>query len=111
MDEVEIREYCLAKPHSTESMPFGSRHLVFKVGGKIFLILALDETPLRFNVKCAPEDAVRLRDEFPNVVLPGYHMNKKHWNTILCTGKMNRSILREMIDESYRLVCPASLRK
>ena len=111
MDVEKIREYCLAKPHATESMPFGPDHLVFKVGGKIFLILALDAIPLTINVKCNPEEAIRLREEYPQEVLPGYHMNKKHWNTVICNRRVKSSLLAEMIDKSFRLVCPPASRQ
>ncbi len=98
-----IREYCLAKPGAAESFPFGGDTLVFKVKGKIFLLLGLDNDPLQFNVKCNPEKALELREQY-HCVIPGYHMNKKHWNTILVDGSVNDKILREWIDDSYELV-------
>lgn len=98
-----IREYCLAKPGAAESFPFGGDTLVFKVKGKIFLLLGLDNDPLQFNVKCNPEKALELREQY-HCVIPGYHMNKKHWNTILVDGSVNDKILREWIDDSYALV-------
>ena len=104
MNAEEIREYCLTKDDVEETFPFGPDTLVFKTKGKIFLLLSLDEVPLQFNVKCDPEEAVRLRDEFPDIVLPGYHMNKKHWNTVVCGGNLTTSLLKKMIDDSYRLV-------
>ena len=70
----------------------------------MFLLLALDASPLQFNVKCDPDRAVELREEYPEQVLPGYHMNKKHWNTIIVSGKLTRKQILEMIDDSYRLV-------
>ena len=103
MNIDQIRDHSLSKDNVTESLPFGPDTLVFKVNNKIFLLLALDEIPLRFNVKCDPAKAIELREEFPDTVLPGYHMNKKHWNTVIVTG-MKSSLLREMIDESYQLV-------
>ena len=72
-----LREYCLSKPGTEETFPFGPDTLVYKVNGKIYLLAGLDEQPARFNVKCDPDKAIELRDEYP-AVLPGYHMNKKH---------------------------------
>lgn len=105
MNVEEIRDYALVKNDVEEGFPFGEETLVLKVGGKIFLLLALDEQPLRFNVKCNPEKAEELREQYPSV-LPGYHMNKKHWNTIVVDGSLSRKLLKEMIDESYDLVKP-----
>lgn len=79
----EIREYCLSKPGVEEALPFGPDVLVYKVNGKLFLLTGFDNDPVQFNVKCDPEKAIELREEFPDTVLPGYHMNKKHWNTVL----------------------------
>jgi predicted DNA-binding protein (MmcQ/YjbR family) len=104
MDIETLRNYCLAKAETTEGFPFGPDTIVFKVEGKIYLLAGLDEYPLQFNVKCDPEEAIRLRDKYPNSVLPGYHMNKKHWNTIVCTGEIPIPKLLAMVDESYRLV-------
>ena len=99
----EIREYCLSKPGVSESFPFDEYTLVFKVGKKMFLLLSLDADPLQFNVKCDPELAIQLREEHPSV-LPGYHMNKKHWNTVLCDGGVPIAKLKQWIDHSYQLV-------
>lgn len=104
MDAEQIREYVLNKPHVTEGFPFGEDTLVFKVKNKMFLLLALDETPLRFNVKCDPDEAIALREEYPDTILPGYHMNKKHWNTVILSGKLPVKQVLEMIDNSYLLV-------
>lgn len=106
MNIESIREYILKKPSVTEGFPFGEDTLVFKVNGKIFLLAGLDETPLQFNVKCDPEKAIQLREDFPGSVLPGYHMNKKHWNTIIVDGRLTAKQLKEMIDDSYDLVAP-----
>jgi predicted DNA-binding protein (MmcQ/YjbR family) len=97
----ELRDYCLQKPGVTESFPFGEDTLVFKVGDKIFLLTGLNE--LSFNAKCDPELAVELREQY-NEVKPGYHMNKKHWNTIYTDGSLTNKQLREMVDHSYELV-------
>ena len=106
MNIESIREYILKKPSVTEGFPFGEDTLVFKVNGKIFLLAGLDETPLQFNVKCDPEKAVQLREDHPESILPGYHMNKKHWNTILVDGRLTAKQLMQMIDDSYNLVAP-----
>jgi predicted DNA-binding protein (MmcQ/YjbR family) len=97
----ELRDFCLAKPAVTEGFPFGEDTLVFKVGEKIFLITSLGETS--FNVKCDPEKAVELREQFEEVK-PGYHMNKKHWNTVRTDGLLTNKQLRDMIDHSYDLI-------
>lgn len=111
MDIETIREYVLQKPSVTEGFPFGEDTLVFKVNEKIFLLAGLDSDPLQFNVKCDPDRAIELRDEFPDSVLPGYHMNKKHWNTVIVNGRLSAKQLKEMIDHSYELVASPKKRK
>ncbi|HAO45947.1 MAG TPA: MmcQ/YjbR family DNA-binding protein [Ferruginibacter sp.] len=106
MNIESIREYVLKKPSVTEGFPFGEDTLVFKVNGKIFLLAGLDALPLQFNVKCDPEKAIQLREDHPESVLPGYHMNKKHWNTVLVDGRLPARQIKEMIDDSYNLVAP-----
>ncbi len=101
MNVEELRDYCLTKPAATEGFPFGEDTLVFKVGGKVFMLMGLDSTS--FNVKCDPEWAVELREQFTEVQ-PGYHMNKKHWNTVYFDGSLTRKQLQEMIDHSYCLI-------
>ena len=103
MNIEEIREYCLAKPGVEESLPFGPDVVVFKVKGRIFLLLPLDTETVQFNVKCDPEMAIELRATYP-CVIPGYHMNKKHWNTVIVDGSVTRALLSEWIDHSYDLV-------
>ena len=103
MNIETLQQYCLSKKGSTEELPFGPDTLVYKVGGKIFLLAALDADPLQFNVKCDPDEAEQLRSEFA-CVQPGYHMNKKHWNTIIVDGCVNNKALKEWIDASYNLV-------
>ncbi len=103
MNIEDIREYCLAKPGTEESFPFGEETLVFKVGGKIYLLLSIDAKPARFNVKCDPEKAAALRETY-DCVIPGYHMNKKHWNTVVVDGSVSGKLLQEWIDDSYLLV-------
>lgn len=103
MDIEQLREYCIAKPAVEETLPFGPDVLVFKVAGKAFLLCPLDTDGLQFNVKCDPEQAVELREQYASV-LPGYHMNKKHWNTILVDGSVPVKLLKAWIDHSYALV-------
>src|SRR2546421_12640868 len=103
MDTVEFREYCLSKPDATEGMPFGETVLVFKVAGKMFALMSLDELPTTANLKCDPDLALDLRDRYEQV-RPGYHMNKKHWNTVEIDSGIPQAELRSMIDHSYDLV-------
>ena len=98
-----FREYCLAKPGATEDMPFGEEHLVFKIAGKMFALLGLEEIPATANLKCDPDRALELRDRYEEVTA-GYHMNKKHWNTVEIGGGIPEAELRKMIDHSYELV-------
>ena len=103
MNIEELRNYCLSKKGVEETLPFGPETLVYKVMGKAFLLTGFESNPLQFNVKCDPEKAVELREEFA-CVLPGYHMNKKHWNTIVVDGSVRSKQLQEWIDHSYELV-------
>ena len=103
MDLAQFREYCLSKSRATESTPFGPDVLVFKVNGKMFALGALDEVPTTVNLKCDPDLALELRDRYEQVT-PGYHMNKRHWNTIEIQGSIPDTELRKMIDHSYDLV-------
>jgi predicted DNA-binding protein (MmcQ/YjbR family) len=103
MDLAQFREYCLSKSHATESTPFGPEVVVFKIGGKMFALAALDEVPTRVNLKCDPDLALDLRDRYEQVT-PGYHMNKKHWNTVEIESGIPDGELRKMIDHSYDLV-------
>jgi len=103
MNIEALREYCLSKPGAEETLPFGPDTLVYKVGGRIFLLTGLDSDDFRFNVKCDPDKAIELREEFP-CVIPGYHMNKKHWNTIIVDGSVSTNQLKVWIDHSYQLV-------
>jgi predicted DNA-binding protein (MmcQ/YjbR family) len=103
MDLAEFREYCLSKPGASEESPFGPDVLVFKIGGKMFALAALDEVPPTANLKCDPDLALDLRDRYEQVS-PGYHMNKKHWNTVEIASGIPEIELRKMIDHSYELV-------
>jgi predicted DNA-binding protein (MmcQ/YjbR family) len=103
MDIEKIRKYCLGKPGVTEDFPFGEDTLVFRVSLKIFLLASLDEIPLRINLKCNPEKAVELREKYDSV-LPGYHMNKAHWNTIVIDGSVPGKEILNWVTDSYLLV-------
>jgi predicted DNA-binding protein (MmcQ/YjbR family) len=98
----ELRDYCLQKPGATEGLPFGEDTLVYKVGEKIFLLTSIS-LGNRFNAKCDPELAVELRERYTEVQ-PGYHMNKKLWNTVYMDGTLTKKLLLEMIDHSYDLI-------
>jgi predicted DNA-binding protein (MmcQ/YjbR family) len=106
MDIEQLRDYCMSKPGSEECFPFDNDTLVYKVNGKMFLLASLDASPLQFNVKCDPERALELRERFTSIQ-PGYHMNKKYWNTIIIEGTLTAEQLRELIDHSYELVSRA----
>ncbi|MEO8412644.1 MAG: MmcQ/YjbR family DNA-binding protein [Ginsengibacter sp.] len=103
MNIEEIREYALSLQNVSESFPFGNDTLVFKVSNKIFLLASLSAESLQFNVKCNPEYAIELREQYSSI-LPGYHMNKKHWNTIIVDGQLKPAQLKEFIKNSYALV-------
>jgi predicted DNA-binding protein (MmcQ/YjbR family) len=103
MNVESFRDYCLRKPAVTESTPFGPEDIVFKVEGKMFALLALDEVPPAANLKCDPDLALELRDRYEQV-RAGYHMNKKHWNTVVLDGVIPEKEIRKMIDDSYELV-------
>jgi predicted DNA-binding protein (MmcQ/YjbR family) len=103
MNSESFRAHCLSKAAVTEGTPFGPEDIVFKVAGKMFAILALEEVPPRVNLKCDPDLALELRDRYEQVE-PGYHMNKKHWNTVVLDGVIPEREVRKMIDHSYELV-------
>lgn len=114
MHAESFREYCLAKKAVTEGFPFDEHTLVFKVMGKMFALVSLEKTPCRVNLKCDPERAIELRDEY-DTILPGYHMNKQLWNTVIIEGgRPDDNLIRELTDHSYDLVVaslPAKLRR
>jgi predicted DNA-binding protein (MmcQ/YjbR family) len=87
-----------------EEFPFRPEISVFKVGGKLFALTSLDAKPLTVNLKCDPEDAIRLRGEYPALIAPGYHMNKRHWNTVTVDGGLPERLVRELVEDSYDLV-------
>jgi predicted DNA-binding protein (MmcQ/YjbR family) len=103
MNAESFRAHCLGKAAVTEGTPFGPEDIVFKVAGKMFAILALEEVPTRVNLKCDPDLALELRDRYEQVE-PGYHMNKKHWNTVVLDGVIPEREIGKMIDHSYELV-------
>ncbi len=102
MNIEEYREYCISKPAVTESFPFDQHVLVFKVAGKMFALADIDAYEW-INLKCDPERAVLLREEYSGIT-PGYHMNKLHWNSVDVNGTVPDSLLKELIDHSYELV-------
>lgn len=102
MNVEELREYCISKKGVTESFPFDEVTLVFKVGNKMFALTNLDGEP-SVNLKCDPERAIELREQFPSII-PGYHMNKVYWNTIFMDGTVSDKLLKELIDYSYNLI-------
>lgn len=102
MNIEELREYCITKKGVTEGFPFDEVTLVFKVGGKMFALTNLDGEP-SVNLKCDPEKAIELREHYAEIV-PGYHMNKLHWNTVYMNGTLPENFLKELIDLSYNLI-------
>jgi predicted DNA-binding protein (MmcQ/YjbR family) len=106
MDATELRGWCLGQAGAIEDFPFGPEHSVFKVAGKMFALSALDRAPLEVSVKCEPELAVSLRGSYP-AIRPGYHLNKRHWNTITLDGSITDQLVRDMIEDSYDLVVSA----
>lgn len=102
MNIEELREYCISKKGVTESFPFDEVTLVFKVGNKMFALTNLDGEP-SINLKCDPERAIELREQYPSII-PGYHMNKIHWNTVFMDGSISDKLLKELIDHSYKLI-------
>jgi predicted DNA-binding protein (MmcQ/YjbR family) len=110
MNIEELRDYCLAKKAVDEGFPFGEDTLVFKVMGKLFLLTGLNSSPLQFNVKCEPSKAIELREKYA-AILPGYHMNKQHWNTIVCDGSVSNKLIKECIDDSYDLIVDSLTKK
>jgi predicted DNA-binding protein (MmcQ/YjbR family) len=103
IDAAELRKLCLALPGSAETFPFGPRTSVFKVAGKMFAVSQLAEHPLRVSLKCEPQLAEQLRATY-SAVIPGYHLNKQHWNTVILDGSIPDSTIRDMVEDSYDLV-------
>ena len=103
MDFDTLRTHLIPKKGATEDMPFGPSALVFKVMGKMFALIGVDDDPLRMNLKCDPDYALLLRACYTGVI-PGYHMNKQHWNTVVLDGSVPDDLILDMIDDSYDLV-------
>lgn len=103
LDLSKIIDYSLSKNSVEQSTPFGDNVLVYKVGNKMFLLLSLDSVPNRVSVKCDPEYALELKEQF-NYVIGGYHLNKTHWNTIILKFDVNFEFIKEQIDNSYNLI-------
>lgn len=103
MNIEEYREFCLSFPGATEDLPFDENTLCFKVMGKIFSICDIEEFE-SINLKCDPIKAIELREIYPGIVIPGYHMNKKHWNTVIMDSALPNQLIKEWIRESYELV-------
>lgn len=103
MDFQKVKTLLLSKPGAWEDFPFGPDALVFKVANKMFALIGIEHDPLQMNLKCDPEHGEGLRAIYPSV-LPGYHMNKRHWNTIILDGSVPEEVIAEMIDDSYSLV-------
>ncbi len=106
MEADALRDLCLSFPGATEELPFGPVTTVFKVERKIFLLTALDAEPLHMSVKCEPELAEQLRSSYPAIV-PGYHLNKRHWNTVTLDGSLPGQLVRDLVEDSYDLVVSA----
>jgi len=110
MNIEEFRDYCLSKKYVTECFPFDNVTLVFKVAGKMFALSGLEHQPSTVNLKCDPERSLELREEFSDVI-EGFHMSKKHWNTITIEGGLTNKMLKELIDHSYDLVVKGMTKK
>ena len=109
MNIETFRAYCVAKKGVTEEFPFGGDTLVFKVMGKMFALTSLD-SEFSINLKCDPDLAIELREQYPSVQ-PGYHMNKKYWNTVFIDGSVSSKLIYEWIDHSYNLIIEQFPRK
>lgn len=111
MNIESFREYCLNKKGVTEETPFGEDTLVYKLMGKMFALTGLNSDPFRFNLKCDPERALELRDEY-EYIIPGYHMSKVHWNTVIAgNNQIPEKLQRELVDHSYELVVNSLTKK
>ncbi|MGW7523722.1 MmcQ/YjbR family DNA-binding protein [Streptomyces sp. NPDC054783] len=104
MTPERLRAFCLSFNAAEEDFPFNPDTSVFKVLGKLFALTRLDTRPLTVNLKCDPEDAIRLRAEHEGLIIPGYHMNKRHWNTVTVDGGLPERLVKELIEDSYDLV-------
>lgn len=103
MNIEDVRAHCLARPGTTEGFPFGEQTLVFKVMGKMFALLPLDD-PVSINLKADPEYSDELREQYDGRIRPGWHMNKRHWNTVSLVDNLSEKLVRDLIDHSYDMV-------
>ena len=110
MELPDVIEHCLSLPGAEETQPFGPEALVYKVGGKMFALVIPDDFPPSVNLKCDPNRALELRDRYEDIQ-PGYHMNKRHWNTLVLEGRLPARLVRELIEHSYQLVTAGLSRK
>jgi predicted DNA-binding protein (MmcQ/YjbR family) len=102
-----LKALCLGFPGAYEDFPFGWEHSVFKVEKKLFAISALGASPLKVSLKCEPELAQQLRASYPDAVAPGYHLNKRHWNTVTLDGTLSDAMVHDMVEDSYDLIVAA----
>ena len=110
MNIEQFRNYCLSKKHVTESFPFDDVTLVFKVANKMFALTSLNSQPAAANLKCDPEKALQLREEY-SAIIEGYHMSKKHWNTVTIEANLPNKLIEDLIDHSYNLVVKGLTKK
>lgn len=110
MDFEEIRDYCLSLPDTSEETPFGPEVLVYKVHAKMFALLGFDDSLVTINLKNSPEVNLELREQY-DFIVPGYHMNKKHWNTVRVVSQIDRDMLKGLIKASYEAVLPKKKQK
>jgi predicted DNA-binding protein (MmcQ/YjbR family) len=109
MNIEDLREYCISKKAVSESFPFDQTTLVFKAAGKMYALVDL-ESDRFINLKCDPEKSIKLRDQYPEAIQPGYHMSKKHWNSVYY-HKLNPKLVKELIDHSYELIVSSLSKK
>lgn len=110
MNIEEFRNYCLSKKYVTECFPFDEKTLVFKVADKMFALSGLEHYPSTVNLKCDPEKAVELREEYSDII-EGFHMSKKHWNSVIIESNLSNKLIMELIDHSYDLVVKGMSKK
>ena len=110
MNIEEFRDYCLSKKYVMECFPFNETTLVFKVANKMFALSGLEHQPSTVNLKCDPEKAIELREQFSDII-EGFHMSKKHWNTVIIEGGLKTEFIKELVDHSYDLVVKGMTKK
>lgn len=111
MNIEQFRDYCLSKKGVAESFPFDEKTLVFKVMGKMFALTGLEHIPARVNLKCDPERSIELREQYHELITPGYHMSKLLWNTVVIDANVPHELILELIDHSYELVVEGLTKK